>query len=296
MSCYYDIHGIDGFRDEKPDVIYTKALSRILDFFSETDIKPTLFVVGRELNNDEVTAGLKSASGLGYEIANHTYSHLYNFMKLDTSKVEDEILGCEKIISDKLNVKAAGFRAPGYNINRGVVSRLIGLGYKYDSSLLPSPFYYFAKCGIIFFYKLTGRKTKSICGSVRMPFASRRPYRTDEEHIYCKGKDGKIAEIPVSVAGVFGIPYVGTFIMGYRESFFRYLLKKSADLSFLHIELHGIDFLDRNDISDERLCKAQFDVNIPLGKKLDRLKILIDTYNPERSLRLSDIGIPVNNL
>ncbi len=254
-------------------------------------IRPTLFVVGRELENGSAVDYLNEAAKLGFEVGNHSYGHLYNLSLLTEREIQDEIIRGEKIISDKLGFKPVGFRSPGYNVSRNIFNVLVRRGYKYDSSILPSPFYYFAKCGVILFYRLTGRKTRSICGSVKMPFASRKAYLTDENTIYSVSNERKIAEIPISVTGIFGIPYVGTFIMGYREVVYRYLLRRSRSLSLLHIELHGIDFIDRSDIDDERLCRSQFDLNIPIERKLGRLREIITAFDPDESVRLSDITL-----
>ncbi len=290
LSCYYDIHGIKRDEENCSDIIYTSGLERIFEFFERLDIKPTLFVVGRELQSDKAVSLLKNAVDMGYEIANHSFSHSYNLSLLPEKEVYGDIERCDRIISEQLGVKPVGFRAPGYNLSGQIISTLIGIGYRYDSSVLPSPFYYFSKLAIITFYRLTGRETKSLAGSIRMPFSERDIYVMSDD-IYSSSKTGKILEIPISVAGILGIPYVGTFIMGYRDIVHNYLNKKAKGLGFLHIELHGIDFIDRNDIRDERLIKSQFDLNVPLERKRDRLKSLIEIFNPEKCMRLSDFRL-----
>ncbi len=291
VYCYYQIHGIESVLKYDVDPVYSKAIFRIYKFFEELNIKPTLFVVGNQFENDNVVENFKNAVANQYELANHTYNHLYNFSLIDEQSIQSEITGCNDIILSKLGYKMCGFRAPGYNVNRRVFEYLIAHGFRYDSSILPSPFYYFAKCFIIFVYKVFCRESRSICGSIKMPFAMRTPYFTDEKTIYSPS-DSKIMEIPISTAGMFGFPYVGTFIMGYREWMYKYLLKRCGYFSFLNIELHGIDFLDSKDIGDDkRLIKSQFDLNVPIEKKLGRLRNIIEKFNPDKILRLSDISI-----
>lgn len=291
LSCYYDIHGIEGYKREGADIIYQRAIPRIIDFFSSVKIRPTLFVVGRELEDESVVKLLKTAIDLDYEIANHTYSHYYNFSLLGPDEIIQEIKRCEDVIYEKFNLKIRGFRAPGYNINNKIFEAIIQRGYSYDSSILPSPFYYFTKCGIILLYRMLGRKTKSICGSIRMPFAPKEVYKTDAKDPFAKNDSGLVAELPISVAGFLGIPYVGTFLMGYKEPLFKYLLMKSRKYPLLHIELHGIDFIDRDDIEDERLSRSQFDLNVPKRIKLERLLRLIESYNPDECVRLMDLAL-----
>lgn len=290
LSCYYEIHGIEGYQKSEIDKIYSLSLERIYEFFQKEGIAPTLFVVGNQLGDDRVVKYLLDAVKNGYEIANHSYNHLYNLSLLPEREVEYEINECGKVIFDKLGIKSVGFRAPGYNLSRNIIDVLSRLKYSYDSSVLPSPFYYFSKALIILLYRLMGRRTRSICGSIKMPFAERRVYPLGEK-IYSKSNDSSILEIPISVAGFFGIPYVGTFIMGYKEFLYNYLQRQVKNLDLLHIELHGIDFLDKDDIGDKKIVKAQFDLQIPLQKKLDRLKRLIDTFNPEKNMRLSDFHL-----
>lgn len=288
--CYYDIHGIRGYENVGEEIIYTKALERIYEFFMRSGIKPTLFVVGRELNSNVVVSNLKDAVNMGYEIANHSLNHLYNLTLLSEEEIDNEIEGCDKIIFDKLGIRAEGFRAPGYNLCPYIIRVITNMEYKYDSSILPSPFYYFAKCAVIFLYKILGKKSKSICGSIKMPFAERKIYPMGND-IYWGARFSTILEIPISVAGFWGIPYIGTFIMGYREFIYNYLKKNTRRLNFLHIELHGLDFVDRNDIKDERLIKSQFDLSVPLEKKMERLKSLIDFFNPDNFMRLADFHL-----
>lgn len=290
LSCYYQIHGLAQSEKYERDLVYTTALYRIYEFFQKMKILPTLFVVGDRLEEDSIVDTLRIAVENGYELANHTYSHLYNFSLLMEGEIADEIRRCSDIVSRRLGYKMTGFRAPGYNINAGVFRSLISEGLLYDSSVLPSPFYYFAKCMVIFFYKIAGRKSRSVCGSVRMPFSRREPYYTDESAVYSPA-DKKILEIPISTAGIAGLPYVGTFMMGYKEWIYRYLLEGCRSISFLNIELHGIDFLDSRDIRDERLLRTQFDLNIPVEKKLDRLRAIIHQYMPDDVLRLSDLRL-----
>ncbi|MCX7944710.1 MAG: polysaccharide deacetylase family protein [Deltaproteobacteria bacterium] len=291
LSCYYDIHGIEIPENKIQNVVYTKALERIYNFFVGINIKPTLFVVGRELNDERTVSSLKDAISMGYEIANHSYSHLYNLSLLPENIIEEEIEGCHKIIGDRLGVRPIGFRAPGYNMHPHFIRLITNMEYRYDSSILPSPFYYFLKCAVIGFYRLIGRKTKSICGSIKMPFAERRIYPMGPDLYSRAVRYSSILEIPISVAGRLGIPFIGTFIMGSKNILYNYLKKKAKLQDFLHIELHGLDFIDRDDVKDDRLCKAQFDINIPLRIKLDRLKSFIDEFKPDRVKRLSDFRL-----
>ncbi|MGB9600929.1 MAG: polysaccharide deacetylase family protein [Myxococcota bacterium] len=290
LSCYYDIHGVEGYQKTETDLIYSVALERIYEFFQRENIPLTLFVVGSQLLDEVAVRYLKDALDLGYEIGNHSYNHLYNLSLLSEEKIDYEIEECDNIIYRKLGTRPVGFRAPGYNLCPYIIRVITNMEYSYDSSVLPSPFYYFSKATIIFLYKLTGRKTGSICGSIGMPFAERDIYPMGER-IYNKARFSTILEIPISVAGFFGIPYIGTFIMGYKDIIHNYLQKWVSNLNLLHIELHGIDFLDSGDVRDERIVKSQFDLKIPLDKKVERLKRLIHRFNPERCVRLSDFRL-----
>ncbi len=131
----YRAHGIEyPFQD---DQLFETGLKNALKFFSEMEIRATLFVIGEDLHSSRKTEILKEAVFQGHEIASHSLTH----QKLTTLTREQrrrEIFESRELISTKLGVTVEGFRAPGFDINREILELIDEAGYKYDSSVFPS--------------------------------------------------------------------------------------------------------------------------------------------------------------
>lgn len=122
--------------DNGSDFLYRAALPKLINIFNEYDIKSTLFVVAKDLNNADYCDFLITCIRQGHAIASHSYSHPKDF-KNQNIQIR-EILMAHKIIREKLRVSPVGFRSPGYSKVQSRSIELLGrLGYRYNSSTLP---------------------------------------------------------------------------------------------------------------------------------------------------------------
>ena len=277
IDCYHAIHGISELPDPQvAHVVYERALPRISRFFEELEIKGTLFAVGRDLSRAESGEMIRAMFRKGNEIGNHTQSHAYDFSLLSVDRQNWEIESAATEIRRVTGTPPKGFRAPGYNLNLGIVSMLARNGYEYDSSVFPCPAYFAAKAAAIGIKQVLGRTSKSILGDPRVLGAPIVPYRIGEDGIWTRGKEG-LKELPICVVTKARLPFIGTSAAAAGVLGARLLAKSAASLPVVNFELHGMDFLDADGDGISYLKAHQTDIRIPLSKRLASLESAVKT-------------------
>lgn len=115
-----------------------EVVPRIRDFLGERSLPCTFFVVGEDLTRDAGARQIESLADAGFEIANHSQSHLPYLDKLPIAEVEAEIAQAEELIESVAGKRPIGFRAPGFSWSPELLSVLAGRGYEYDASVFPT--------------------------------------------------------------------------------------------------------------------------------------------------------------
>jgi hypothetical protein len=277
IYCYLAIHGLhETEAGSAAHAVYEKALPRAARFFDQLEVKATLFVVGRDLTDPKRASEIRGLVAKGHEAANHTMNHLYDFSVKSTETQTREIDEAHRVIADAVGTAPLGFRAPGYNINMGVIALLKQKGYKYDSSVFPCPSYYAAKAGAIGLKSLQGRQSKSIMGDPRILSASPMPYRIGEDGVWTRSDCG-LCELPITVVTRARLPFIGTAIAVMGNLPAKLLAKQAAKLNLVNLELHGMDFLDAEQDDLAFLKSHQPDLKVPLAKRVKNLEIAVKT-------------------
>jgi hypothetical protein len=111
---------------------------RLLDLLRRHGCKFTLFVIARDLEDEQKLAAIRPFVQEGHEIGCHSYMHEPTFATLDRDQVRSEILRACDLIEQKLGVRPVGFRAPGFAISPHTLSVLREAGVRYDGSFLPT--------------------------------------------------------------------------------------------------------------------------------------------------------------
>ncbi|HEY4239277.1 MAG TPA: polysaccharide deacetylase family protein, partial [Kofleriaceae bacterium] len=149
IACYYKIHALGPPPAELQHAILERALPRAAALFARHGIHVTWFVVGGDVDGHAGNAErLKALAAAGDELGNHSYSHPYELARLPQATVDREITRCDQVLRT-LTARVHGFRAPGYDVSAGMFDVLARLGYRYDSSVFPSPGYYAAKAAVL---------------------------------------------------------------------------------------------------------------------------------------------------
>jgi len=114
-----------------------KNTNKILELFSENDIKATFFMLGWVA--ERFPHLVKEIIEQGHEIASHGYGH--QRATLQTRKeFREDVIKAKQILEDIGATAIKGYRAPSYSISRSnlwVHDELLDTGHLYSSSVYP---------------------------------------------------------------------------------------------------------------------------------------------------------------
>lgn len=266
LACYHAIHGLPPPTPEQAAVVLERCLPRFLRLFGELGVRATLFVIGRDLERDMQGPGhgaalLGLAAQSGHELGNHSYSHAYDLVDWSARQIYDDLRRCDALLR-QLGATPRGFRAPGYCHNTLLLQQVGALGYRYDSSLMPSPTYYAAKVAAMAWIRLRGRRSQSRLRGLGSFLGPTRPHYLAEAGMW---------EVPISVSALLRLPMVGTFVLRGGP-----LYREALRTESLHLELHALDLADPDsDPIDPALRARQPELRTPLDRRLTRLRELI---------------------
>lgn len=105
--------------DDGPDEIMTP---RVLDILKEYDIKATFCLIGSKAEQNY--ALVRRIVAEGHTVANHTYSHSWNFPMSSAAQVERELIRCNDAIFAATGVKTKYFRPP-FGVTNPIVGKMV---------------------------------------------------------------------------------------------------------------------------------------------------------------------------
>ena len=272
LDCYAAIHGLGPVDAAARRWPLERWVPRMLDFFERRSARVTLFVVGRDLARDLDGKGrgaqwIGQAARSGHELANHSFAHAYDMVHRGAKWIRADLGRCDALLRE-FGPAPVGFRAPGYTHDAALLREVAALGYRYDSSRLPSPPYYLAKLAAIGWSRLRGRRSASQVGGWATFLGRPTPHYLDAIDLW---------EFPVSVASGLRLPLVGTALWVAPSWLFRRLCAATATMEHVHLELHAIDFADASrDALPSALLRTQPGLESPLNRRLDRLARILD--------------------
>jgi peptidoglycan/xylan/chitin deacetylase (PgdA/CDA1 family) len=273
IECYFRSHALPGPPPPQARfAVLRRCLPRLAELFARHGVTPTWFVVGRDLEEDtEGRRLLRELGDAGHELANHSYSHPYDLVRLGRARIAEEIDRGHGALADACGRAPVGFRAPGYEISREVIDHLCQRGYQYDSSAYPAVPYYLAKAAIMGAMRMVGRKSGSILGSPRVLRAPIAPYQPSDENPYRPGAQPLI-EAPMAVTPWLRLPVIGTSLITAPSWLRRRLVAAALRAPLFNLELHGIDLCDAEaDEIPPALIARQHDLRWPLARKIAAL-------------------------
>lgn len=110
---------------------------RILDIFSENEVKATFFMLGWVA--ERYPELLKRIVNEGHELASHGYEHI-RATEQTPKQFRDDITKTKKLLEDLSGKEIKGYRAASYSIgskNLWAIDELADAGYRYSSSIYP---------------------------------------------------------------------------------------------------------------------------------------------------------------
>lgn len=273
IGCYSAIHGLEPPSRDAARAIYRRALPRLRRLFDEEDLRGTFFAIGSDVD-EENAPRLRALVDEGHEVANHTFSHHYDFTRRDLVEIEEEIKRGMDVIEEATGVRPVGFRAPGYTITDPVFEVLRKLRVRYDASVFPCPAYYFAKVAAIQAIRAGGRRSHSIVDDPRVLGAPADPYRVGQPY----WKPGKgIIELPIGVSRGPRLPYIGTSVVLAGALGARLLTRTIVGRPLVCLELHGMDLADADEDGLRWLAPHQPDLRKSAAAKEAALRAALRT-------------------
>ena len=108
---------------------------RMLDIFSEKQVKITCFVLGWVAQRFPHL--VKEAALRGHEIASHGYSHRLTY-QLSRKQFYEDIFRTRTILEDLIGTQVFGYRAPSFSTTEWFFETVAEAGYCYDASVFPA--------------------------------------------------------------------------------------------------------------------------------------------------------------
>lgn len=215
LWVYYESIGLRA-PDDCPAPAFEQGVPRLLDLFDRFDIRATFFVCGRDAAAHRAT--LAEMVSRGHEIANHSTWHRTGFANLSTEEKRADIATTHWLLTGATGVQPGGFKSPGFSFAPDQLAVLAGLGYRYDSSLLPTPYAPLMRMAQRFLSGGTVDPTHY--GKARYGIAPLRPYTPDADASYraVNSRGGAslmnaVIEAPVTTMPLTRLPMHSTFVL-----------------------------------------------------------------------------------
>lgn len=262
-------------------LVADKAIPRFLELFAQARAPATFFVIGGDVALPGMATALSAAARAGVELASHSDSHDYALSRRAQADIEADLVRCERALVAATGVMPRGFRAPGYTLSPALLAAVAARGYEYDSSTFPAAPYYLAKASVMGALAALGRPSRAVLDSPRVLLAPRLPYRPSLAAPYRRG-DADLVELPVSVAPVSRLPFIGTFATTLPWPAVELTFRTLRHDAFFNFELHAVDVLDASDGIPPALVRQQRDLTVPVKTKLSRLGTLFRWLSEDR--------------
>lgn len=276
LHHYAHIHGLKAQGVEAParSLVHEVALPRFLSLFEELGLPATFFVIGADLSHPRSAERVREAHQAGMELGSHSHHHDYGLSRWDFPRLLTELREAQDCIEEVSGTRPEGFRAPGYALSPALYQAAAACGLRYGSSVFPSVPYYLAKGLVMGALRVLGRPSGAHLDSPQVLAAPLFPYWPDPEAPYRKGK-GRVLELPLTVAPLSRLPFLGTLALGMPLSWTRALYRSCRQRFFFNFELHGLDLLDAHDGVPKDLVRRQRELSLPWQTKRARLKEIL---------------------
>lgn len=135
VAAFADVIGSDQWSGISPRV--EKNVDRLLQIFSDSNVKGTFFVLGWVAEHFPET--VRRIAAEGHEVASHGYSHELVYTQT-IEKFREETLRSKELLEGLIQQPVTGYRAASYSITRKslwALDILAESGFHYDSSIFP---------------------------------------------------------------------------------------------------------------------------------------------------------------
>lgn len=233
-----------------PEGFYDPAYHQVLDRFQRLcdrfNIRGSVFVIGKDLQEAANRSRLRWLAHQGHEIANHSWSHYINLGAMSTEEIRFEVRASHFRIADCIGYEPKGFVAPAWSYSDKLMRVLISCGYEYDSSLFPTPLLY----GFLLKNALNHRNQPAKLKRVLDRRDWLEPLRSRRDPFMVRGQKGDLVMLPMPVTpGPAGLAVWHTtgFVFGWQKHF-RLMKQALENRRFFNYVIHPADLLGADDI------------------------------------------------
>lgn len=273
-----------------------EALPRLLDLFAALGVRATFFAIGRDAGGAEAGRLLRRAVAEGHEIANHSHTHPHAFRALSRAAKQREIDDAGQRLEEATGQRVVGFRCPAYDLDRELLDLLLERGYRYDSSLNPTPFLVPMKWVI----QWRARRWHVGLGRVWHGWGRRRPYFLFRQGAALRESRRRprgphLVELPLSVVPGVRFPFYGTISQILPERWFRLCLAalRRGRLP-INYSLHAAEVASL-EAAEAELCRSVPGYAAPVAQRRARLAAtLAAVVAGARSLTLAELAAEVS--
>ncbi len=281
LHCYHRAFGLGAPRGDTAHVVYRRALPRIARFLEEEQIVATVFVVGKDLlENPEAGAVLRDLTFRGFELGNHTFSHRFDLAALTSAEQRRELIDAEHAIVSATGTRPVGFRAPGYNLHRGLVALLERHNYLYDSSIFPCPSHFVGRAVTVGVNKLTHALSEQLLFDPRLLGAPLYPFRIGADAVWSRGSG--MAEIPLSVVTSARWPLTARSLAVMTALPAGLAARSASKQPFINLQVSGTDFIDADADGLAYLKRHLPHLRIPLERRKEILRKVVGTLTEKQ--------------
>lgn len=221
-------------------VVYDKAVPRMLEALDQAGIKATFFVIAGDIDTGWKRERVREIASCGHEVANHSFAH-GNLLGFDRQATRADTIHSTELLSDVLGAPVLGYRAPSLSLNEHLLEALEELGYEYDSSANPTPF--FVLEWVLLYLRNIGKKHFLSPLWLKHALAKSSPYPIAAPSFFKPAANGKLMELPISHVPYLTVPFYATvhFMIGAMYPLFKRLFFTNSHVVY---HAHALDFLD----------------------------------------------------
>lgn len=255
------------------DLVYRKAVPRILGLLRDLGVPGVFFVIARDASGER--ALIREVAESGHEIASHSLTHQQPFSALADAALADELQTSRARLADAAGSDVQGFRAPAWDVDDRVLAAVRSAGYRYDASVFPTPVLVLSRLAA--YRRSTGMSSIFSMDVFGHAFAPLRPQRV------ARGGGAGLVEFPISVTRWLRLPVYHTmryFVPAWMfRRWLRALLRTGLPVCY---EFHAADLLGLDeDGVDERMTRHP-GMQRPLAEKTGILREILATIAAER--------------
>jgi peptidoglycan/xylan/chitin deacetylase (PgdA/CDA1 family) len=241
--------------------VYGEGIPRLLALFAAYGIRATFFVCGRDLPTQ--AGSLVEMVRQGHEVANHTTWHRTGFARLNREEKRADIAAAHVLIKAACGQAPVGFKSPGFSFAADQLGVLAELGYRYDSSILPTPYAPLlrslqrALSGGHVDSSHYGRATHGLAPLHPYHPHPTAPYRSRPINQSTNSPINNFLEAPVTTMPLLRLPMHSTFVLTAGQALFDagLALAKARGVPINYL-LHAADVIDA--VTDPALASYRF--------------------------------------